>query len=315
MKSLVLRSFLCLFALTMPFAQRAFSQEVIPILRCVRYDINDNRLTTYWGYSSTFQSPLHLDIGEDNFFTPGILFRNQPADFQPGIHENIFTTSFQVSGSQTQITWFLNGRTATARADTNLACDPPPSLGQWDAGRSYGSYVSVSHNSVLWVSPFQVLPAQRGEPGIDPFWSPLLLRGAQGPKGDTGEKGDTGDRGDTGQPGQSVIGQAEPPGSNCTYGGVKYTDAVNIRFVCNGAPGPQGPPGNPNVFPSAQAYTIPRGGTLTVLDSHVTANSVITLQYVGGDLLPPIAINIQSGRFTAVGIPNRQFRYVVVNSN
>jgi hypothetical protein len=312
MKSLVLRSIFCLFALTVPLAQRAFSQEVIPILRCVRYDRNDNRLTTYWGYSSTFQSPLHLDIGVNNFFSPGAIFRNQPTDFQPGVHENIFTTSFQVSSSLPQITWVLNGRTATAGLDTNLACDPPPNLGQWDTERSYGSYVSVSHNSVLWVSPFHVDPAQRGEPGVDPFWSPLLLRGAQGPKGDTGEKGDRGDRGETGQ---SVIGQAEPPGSNCTYGGVKYTDVESIRFVCNGAPGPQGPPGNPNVFPSAQAYTIPRGATLTVLDSHVTASSVITLQYVGGDLLPPVAINIQSGRFTAVGIPNRQFRYVIVNSN
>ena len=281
----------------------------------VRYDVNDNRLTTYWGYSSTFQSPIHLDIGEDNFFSPGVLFRNQPTDFQPGVHENLFTTSFQVSGSQTQITWFLNGRTATARADTNLACDPPPNLGEWDAGRSYGSYVSVSHNSVLWVSPFQVLPAQRGEPGVDRFWSPILLRGAQGPKGDTGDKGD---RGDQGTPGVSVIGQAEPPGSNCTYGGVKYTDVNTIHYVCNGAPGPQGPqglPGNNNVFPSAQAYTFPRDGTLTIVDSHITPSSMITLQYVGGALLPPAAINIQAGRFTAVGIPSRQFRYVVINSN
>ncbi|MHB8877981.1 MAG: hypothetical protein ACYC8T_30160 [Myxococcaceae bacterium] len=42
------------------------------------------------------------------------------------------------------------------------------------------------------------------------------------------------------QPGQSVVGTAEAPGANCTFGGVKYTSASGVNYICSGALGPTG---------------------------------------------------------------------------
>lgn len=41
-------------------------------------------------------------------------------------------------------------------------------------------------------------------------------------------------------PGQSVASAAEAPGANCTYGGVKYTSATGVNYVCAGSLGPTG---------------------------------------------------------------------------
>ncbi len=65
-------------------------------------------------------------------------------------------------------------------------------------------------------------------------------QGPQGPKGDKGDKGDTGatgPQGPAGADGVSPVGQPEPAGTNCQYGGLKYTDAQGAHYVCNGAPG------------------------------------------------------------------------------
>src|SRR6185312_16322964 len=62
-----------------------------------------------FGYVSSFATPVHVDVGPNNFFSPGVLFRNQPTDFLPGAHSNVFATNFQVSASTPQITWTLDG--------------------------------------------------------------------------------------------------------------------------------------------------------------------------------------------------------------
>jgi hypothetical protein len=49
--------------------------------------------------------------------------------------------------------------------------------------------------------------------------------------------------GAVGPPGESVAVTVEPPGVNCAFGGLKLTSETGIAFVCNGAPGPQGPSG------------------------------------------------------------------------
>ena len=79
--------------------------------------------------------------------------------------------------------------------------------------------------------------------------------------------------------------------------------------------GPQGPAGTSNVFVSAQTYTIPRTGTLVIMDRQVNPNSFITLLYVGpcSNVLPPFASRIERGQFTVGGVPGKQFRYVVFN--
>jgi YVTN family beta-propeller protein len=64
--------------------------------------------------------------------------------------------------------------------------------------------------------------------------------GTQGPKGDKGDpgtQGPQGDQGPAGANGVSPVGVPEPAGSNCQYGGLKYTDAQGVHYVCNGAPG------------------------------------------------------------------------------
>jgi hypothetical protein len=190
-----------------------------------------------------------------------------------------------------------------------MACDPPRYLGLWNSSTVYQQFQAVSHNGVVWVSTLQGVSFSGHEPGTDSYWELFLFRGRQGPQGDTG------------QPGQSVTSVPEPPGSNCSSGGVKYTDISGVRYVCNGAPGPQGPPGppgNPNIFPSGQVYTFPSNGRLTITDSNVTATSVIVLQYVGGGVAPPLSpnpilISTAPGQFTASGVVSKQFRYVVIN--
>ena len=120
--------------------------------------------------------------------------------------------------------------------------------------------------------------------------------GAQGPPGPEGPQGPQGDTGATGPQGPAGAQGAQGPQGPA------------------GPQGPQGPPGaSSNVFPSAQAYTLSKNGKLTVSDAHVTANSIIFLQYVGGDNNSPSAVEITNGRFVVAGHPNRKFRYVVFN--
>jgi YVTN family beta-propeller protein len=49
--------------------------------------------------------------------------------------------------------------------------------------------------------------------------------------------GGAGAQGPAGADGVSPVGQPEPAGANCQYGGLKYTDAQGAHYVCNGAPG------------------------------------------------------------------------------
>jgi hypothetical protein len=93
----------------------------------------------------------------------------------------------------------------------------------------------------------------QGAPG------PAGAIGPEGPKGDTGAQGPAGPAGDTGPagpkgdigpagaagaPGTGATVGTEPPGANCTNGGVKVADGTgNSAYACTGAPGPAGPQG------------------------------------------------------------------------
>jgi YVTN family beta-propeller protein len=61
--------------------------------------------------------------------------------------------------------------------------------------------------------------------------------GPQGPQGPQGLQGPQGVQGPAGANGVSPVGVPELAGSNCQYGGLKYTDAQGVHYVCNGAPG------------------------------------------------------------------------------
>jgi len=67
--------------------------------------------------------------------------------------------------------------------------------------------------------------------------------GADGATGPAGAEGPMGPAGPTGADGESVVAFSEPPGSNCTYGGVGYTLGDETDYVCDGAPGAEGPMG------------------------------------------------------------------------
>jgi len=76
-----------------------------------------------------------------------------------------------------------------------------------------------------------------GEKGAKGDTGETGLKGDTGEKGDVGAKGDAGDPGATGGAGQSVTSAVEAPGANCATGGVRYTSASGVNFICNGAVG------------------------------------------------------------------------------
>jgi hypothetical protein len=149
--------------------------------------------------------------------------------------------------------------------------------GAWNAGVTYQPGDAVSFGGSSWV-------AKRANTGVQPVegadWDVLALKGDQGVPGSQGLSGAQGIKGDKGD---------------------------------TGAQGPVGPAANQNTFPSAQSYTFPRTGRLTITDPNIKADSTILLQYVGGEIFPLIPFNIKAGQFTVIGVPTKKFRYVVFN--
>jgi hypothetical protein len=66
------------------------------------------------------------------------------------------------------------------------------------------------------------------------------------------------------------------------------------------------------VLLSSATYTFPRNGRLTITDSRVTTDSIVQVEYVGGSLVPGLVIDIAAGKFTAIGLPGKQFRYLLI---
>lgn len=90
-------------------AASASAADLVPTITCATYVSSTNTEIAVFGYVSSFATAQHFDVGPTNFFSPGVLFRNQPTDFLPGAHANVFATDFQVSASSPQITWTLEG--------------------------------------------------------------------------------------------------------------------------------------------------------------------------------------------------------------
>jgi hypothetical protein len=61
----------------------------------------------------------------------------------------------------------------------------------------------------------------------------------------------------------SVVGTPEPPGRACTNGGVKYTAANGISYVCNGAPGAPATRAAAPCFDNTNRYVDCGNGTVT----------------------------------------------------
>ncbi len=91
----------------------------------------------------------------------------------------------------------------------------------------------------------------RGPKGATGAAGPAGPAGPAGAKGDTGAPGangaagEKGEKGAAGTNGVSVTSVPEAPGPNCTNGGAKFTSSSGNSWACNGAPGSEGPKGDP----------------------------------------------------------------------
>jgi hypothetical protein len=285
--------------------------NINPFLTCI--EPIPGGFIAYFGYESFETQHASIFIGPDNFFHPAPGNRGQVSLFFEGYYEKAFRVSYQTSSGPT-LTWNLQGATASASVNSPVCSQyyatrgGPPTLwaGAW-VNDSYLPNNLVSHNNQLWLS---LKPVDRGiEPGTDDTaWFLFAQRTAvPGPQGIQGPPGEKGEQGDTGAQG--------PQGATGPQGPMGLQGA-------QGPTGPQGPKGDKGddgdstccgIFPSTQTYTFPRSGELNINDPNVTINSMIYLQYVGGNIIPPIAVNVRNGAFTARGFSGRQFRYVVVN--
>jgi hypothetical protein len=96
----------------------AASDTLVPILDCATVSADGTTETAFFGYTSTFSSPVNVDVGPNNFFTPGALYRGQPTVFNPGNFPHEFATTFSLAAGQSILDWFLNGSDVRANEAT-----------------------------------------------------------------------------------------------------------------------------------------------------------------------------------------------------
>ena len=268
-----------------------------PIANCTSFDAFTNQLIVYWGYNNTNAFEVTVD-NSFNFFVPGPGNRAQPVSFLPGEHDYAFTT---VSDAGSSVTWVLGEFFATAQNDPGTYCQFPVQAvvqvapmwkGPWLSGTAYNPGDIVSDQGSSW---FALVASTGVEPAFGgTAWTIVASKGDQGSQGQPGAPGPAGATGATG-----LTGATGPQGAPGPAGQ-------------QGSQGPPGPAGVANVFPSG-VLAMPFDARLDVTDANVTPHSVIVLRYVGGGLEQPIALRVENGRFTVVGLPHRQFRYVVFN--
>jgi hypothetical protein len=280
-------------AVAAPRPAQAQIQGVFPLLDCVQYDAALGRVTAYFGYNNTNPFGQSITVGLLNFFSPGGN-EGQPTFFLPGEHHYVFAVEFDPTTTPSLV-WNLITTQVSASNTRSLYCGAVPRTmvwqGDWTAGTRYVPGDAVRSMGATWVALRDNTDLPPAE-GAD--WTAVAERGEPGPQGVSGLDGAPGAEGPQGLPG--------PPGPAGPQGPI-------------GPQGPQGSPGPPgasNVFGPSQVYTVPSNGRLTITDPNVTPTSLLVLQYVGGNLLSPIALNVTSGKFTVVGLPRKQFRYVVM---
>jgi hypothetical protein len=309
-------------------AALARAADLVPLLNCADFAPGSSTITGSFGYISTFTSTVHIDVGPNNFFSPGLLSRGQPTDFLVGEHDRVFATSFQVSASSPQIVWFLNGNPVIfSGARIQDGTDHVPSCsarmlfrGDWSVFNSYNEQDVVTHNDASWVAVVDTT----NEPGLSTDWvelgslagGPKGDTGPQGPTGPTGPQGPAGDTGPTGPAG--ATGDTGPKGSSGSDGatGPQGPTGPSGPKGDTGATGPQGLPGSSLTFPSAITYQFPPGGHLLIHDVHVKPESVILVEYLDRPDSNGTAISdLKVGSFVAIGLPHAKFRYVVFNQS
>jgi Collagen triple helix repeat (20 copies) len=210
---------IALLAILVPCAGAAGATAAVlqPTLTCATYVQSTNTEIAVFGYVSSFATPVHLDVGLNNFFSTGVLFRNQPTDFLPGAHANVFATNFQVSASTPQITWTLEGtssvvakptsgpdcsQTGTSNTILNGAGPPASSL-----GIDGDFYIDTAADALygpktggVWPTTGVPLVGPTGPTGPTGLTGPIGATGPQGPRGPQGAQGPRGEQGPPGMP-------------------------------------------------------------------------------------------------------------------
>jgi hypothetical protein len=167
----------------------------------------------------------------------------------------------------------------------------------------------------------QGLKGDKGEAGAQGLKGDKGEAGAQGLKGDKGEAGAQGLKGDKGDAGaqgaQGLKGDKGDRGDNGAQGAQGPQGPMGLQGPA-GPQGPQGPAGPVSglTMVTSGKLVFPPGGTITITDANVRANSVIIPYYVELSNGNAIAIAvIGNGQFVASGSPNKAFRYAVFNNN
>lgn len=94
-------------------------QAVIPKLEGCRANANGT-YTADWGYFNMNAASVSIPIGSLNKFYPGNANQGQPTTFLAGPRTNVFSTTY--SGSE--LTWILDGHTASAQSCNCTAACP-----------------------------------------------------------------------------------------------------------------------------------------------------------------------------------------------
>lgn len=98
---------------------------VIPIFECV--EKHGNTYTAHFGYDNPNSFAVSEPIGNDNMFTGAANNQGQPTTFQPGLHTDVFTVSWNGHGNSNlawRLFWHASGHDdiQEAEADNTTFC-------------------------------------------------------------------------------------------------------------------------------------------------------------------------------------------------
>jgi hypothetical protein len=93
----------------------AETYNITPFLNCIDYNAAANSITAYFGYESTEQAIIQVNVGNDNRFIPNPAGQGQPTLFLPGLFERAFRVTLDGS-SITQ--WIFLGIPVTISKDS-----------------------------------------------------------------------------------------------------------------------------------------------------------------------------------------------------
>jgi len=100
--------------------------SIKPIVECVFHDTGTGQYNALWGYTNDATIPITVPVGSGNAFSPAPAGRGQVTTFSPGTHDNVFSTSWNGSGS---LTWSLVHSATASTTSKACATNPVPIAG------------------------------------------------------------------------------------------------------------------------------------------------------------------------------------------